>query len=136
MKLENVKYNKMYLCIAHFGELANKIPGEYLQCRGGCLKSLKKPVSGYSSLESHIVTIHADTYIDTYAKLISSPQRRSMDPSTLESILILKVNRDLWDQYVVQAAINKSNTKPVVVDLAEVEPTYSDGEGSVEGDDN
>ena len=31
------------------------------------------------------------------AKLIMTDQRRSMDPSTLETILMLKLNKDLWD---------------------------------------
>ena len=31
------------------------------------------------------------------AKRITTDQRRSMDPSTLETLLILKLNKDLWD---------------------------------------
>ena len=35
-------------------------------------------------------------------KLIYTDQRGSLDPSTLEDILILRCNRDLWDVYLVQ----------------------------------
>ena len=36
------------------------------------------------------------------AKHIMTPTRRRMDPSTLESILLLKINSDLWDAELVQ----------------------------------
>ena len=35
------------------------------------------------------------------AKLVMIPQRRCMDPSTLEAILMFRYNRDLWDVYFI-----------------------------------
>ena len=33
-------------------------------------------------------------------------QRRCMDPSTLEAILMLRFNHDLWDIYLVDRIVN------------------------------
>ena len=35
------------------------------------------------------------------------PHRRLMDPSTLETLLMLRMNRDHWNVNVIQHVINK-----------------------------
>jgi hypothetical protein len=37
------------------------------------------------------------------AKLIMTPHRRCMDPSTLEMLLLLRYNKDLWDPFTLDA---------------------------------
>jgi len=37
------------------------------------------------------------------AKLIMTPHRRRMDPSTLEMLLLLRYNKDLWDPFTLDA---------------------------------
>ena len=39
-------------------------------------------------------------------ELIMTPHRRCMDPSTLEAILILRYNRDVWDIYFVDSIVS------------------------------
>ena len=41
------------------------------------------------------------------AKHIMTPTRRRMDPSTLEDILLLKFNTDLWNAQLVQKIIEE-----------------------------
>ena len=40
-----------------------------------------------------------------------TPTRRRMDPSTLESILLLKINSDLWGAELVQEILDEENAK-------------------------
>ena len=40
--------------------------------------------------------------------LIMRPRRRLMDPSTLETLVMLRFNRDLWDERDVDAAIARN----------------------------
>ncbi len=39
------------------------------------------------------------------AKLVMTPHRRLMDPSTLEAILMLRMSNDLWDEVTIQKVI-------------------------------
>jgi hypothetical protein len=39
------------------------------------------------------------------AKLIMREQRRHMDPSSLECLLMLRLNNDLWDAFTIQECI-------------------------------
>ena len=41
-------------------------------------------------------------------KLVMRPHRRLMDPSTLETLLMLRMNKDHWNVNVVQHVINKA----------------------------
>ena len=45
------------------------------------------------------------------AKHIMTPTRRRMDPSTLESILLLKINSDLWDAELVQEILDEEEAE-------------------------
>ena len=40
-------------------------------------------------------------------KLIMTDNRKSMDPSTLETIIMLRMNKDLWDERDVEAIIHE-----------------------------
>ena len=47
------------------------------------------------------------------ASLILTPNRRSMDPETAETIIMLRFNKDLWDaEFVQQCIVRNSNTAP------------------------
>ncbi len=35
------------------------------------------------------------------------PHRRHMDPSTLEAILMLRMNKDMWDEVTIQKIMSK-----------------------------
>ncbi len=41
------------------------------------------------------------------AKLIMRPHRRHMDPSTLEAILMLRMNKEMWDKITIQKVLIK-----------------------------
>ena len=43
-------------------------------------------------------------------KLVMTPHRRLMDPSTLEAILMLRMSKDLWDEVTVQKVILKDRS--------------------------
>ena len=45
------------------------------------------------------------------AKHIMTPTRRRMDPSTLESFLLLKINSDLWDAELVQEILDEEEAE-------------------------
>ena len=44
-------------------------------------------------------------------KLIMTDNRKSMDPSTLETIIMLRMNKDLWDERDVEAIIHKEKLR-------------------------
>ena len=41
------------------------------------------------------------------AKLLMRPHRRHVDPSTLEAILMLRMNKDMWDEETIQKVTTK-----------------------------
>ena len=41
----------------------------------------------------------------SHAKHVMTDERRCMDPSTLEALLLLRFNRDMWDIYVIDALV-------------------------------
>ena len=43
------------------------------------------------------------------AQLVMTDQRRSMDPSTLEAILLLRYNHDIWDVYFLDSLVQRVN---------------------------
>jgi hypothetical protein len=45
------------------------------------------------------------------AKHIMTPTRRRMDPSTLEAILLLKINSDLWDAELIQKILDEEEAE-------------------------
>ena len=51
-----------------------------------------------------------------------TPTRRRMDPSTLEDILLLKFNTDLWNAQLVQKVIKEEKDKTVYVLLDQHPP--------------
>ena len=42
------------------------------------------------------------------------PHRRLVDPSKLETLVMLRSNIDLWDEVVVEAAINDAERVPML----------------------
>ena len=44
-------------------------------------------------------------------KLIMTDNRKSMDPSTLETIIMLRMNKDLWDERDVEAIIREEKLR-------------------------
>jgi len=40
--------------------------------------------------------------------IIMRPHRRLMDPSTMEMLVMLRFNRDIWDEFIVDAAIKEA----------------------------
>ncbi len=46
--------------------------------------------------------------------IIMRPHRRLMDPSTVEMLVMLRFNRDLWDEVVVECAINDAEWAPML----------------------
>ncbi len=46
--------------------------------------------------------------------IIMRPHRRLMDPSTVEMLVMLRFNRDLWDEVVVECAINDAERAPML----------------------
>ena len=53
--------------------------------------------TNYRSMNHVSSTSNAVERLFSKAKLVITPQRRCMDPSTLEAIIMLRYNRDLWD---------------------------------------
>ena len=63
--------------------------------------------SNYRHFDHVSATSNVVERLFSQAKLVMTPERRGMDPSTLESILMLRFNRDLWDIYLVDAVVDK-----------------------------
>ena len=59
-------------------------------------------VAGYAPVWHVSPTSNIVERLFSRAKLITTDQRRSMDPDTLEMILILRLNKDKWDARAVQ----------------------------------
>lgn len=59
-------------------------------------------VSDYESTDQVSVSSNICERVFSEGKLVLSSQRGSLDPSSFEDIMMLKLNRDLWDAYVVQ----------------------------------
>ena len=62
-----------------------------------------KTKSRYRSLAHISPTSVVVERLFSRAKLIMTPHRRHMDPSTLEMLLLLRYNKDLWDPFTVDA---------------------------------
>lgn len=87
-------------------------------------KSLYRPMTHVCSTSNIVERLFSR------AKLVSSPQRRSMDPSTLEGLLILRVNNDLWDEYLIQDVINSESKEVAAEKALGVDPDENQGEQS------
>ena len=70
------------------------------------------------------------------AKLVMTDQRRSMDPSTLEAILLLRYNHDIWDVYFLDSLVQRVNAGfPADEPIEELIEPNADGEDdNAEGD--
>ena len=69
------------------------------------------------------------------AKHIMTPTRRRMDPSTLEGILLLKINSDLWDAELVQEILDDEEAERKNKTPTSLESISSAG-GSIESVDD
>jgi hypothetical protein len=67
----------------------------------------RKVVSQYESTAHVCPTSNACERLFSRAKLVMRPHRRHMDPSTLEAILMLRMNKDMWDEVTIQKIITK-----------------------------
>jgi hypothetical protein len=65
--------------------------------------------SNYRAMTHVSATSNAVERLFSRAKLVVTPQRGSMDPSTLETILVLRDNKDLWDVYMIQDIITRND---------------------------
>ena len=63
-----------------------------------------KTKSKYRSLSHISPTSVVVERLFSRAKLIMTPHRRHMDPSTLEMLLLLRYNKDTWDPFTLDAA--------------------------------
>ena len=70
------------------------------------------------------------------AKHIMTPTRRRMDPSTLESILLLKINSDLWDAELVQEILDEEEAERKNKTPTSLESMTSAADGSRESVDD
>jgi hypothetical protein len=62
--------------------------------------------SAYRSLAHIAPTSVVVERLFSRAKLIMTPHRRKMDPSTLEMLLLLRYNKDLWDPFTLDEVIS------------------------------
>ena len=88
----------------------------------GSAKIAKK--SHYACLNYVSATSNVVERLFSRAKLVMTDQRRSMDPSTLEAILMLRYNHDIWDVYLLDSLVQKLNASsaPPPVDESIEEP--------------
>ena len=81
--------------------------------------------TNYRSMNHVSSTSNTVERLFSRAKLVMTPQRRCMDPSTLEAILLLRYNRDLWDIYFIDRIVLKND---VMDHPTEDDPINDDGE--------
>ncbi len=67
----------------------------------------RKVASQYESTAHVCPTSNACERLFSRAKLVMRPHRRHMDPSTLEAILMLRMNKDMWDEVTIQKIMSK-----------------------------
>ena len=65
--------------------------------------------TNYRSMNHVSSTSNTVERLFSRAKLVMTPQRRCMDPSNLEAILMLRYNRDLWDIYFIDRIVLKND---------------------------
>ena len=68
----------------------------------------RKAVAQYHSTLRVSPTSNVCERLFSRAKLVMRPHRRLMDPSTLETLLMLRMNKDHWNVNVIQHVINKA----------------------------
>ena len=68
----------------------------------------RKVVAQYHSTLHVSPTSNVSERLFSRAKLVMRPHRRLMDPSTLETLLMLRMNKDNWNVNVIQHVINKA----------------------------
>ena len=66
------------------------------------LKKQKVNLTGYRSVAHVSPTSVVCERLFSRTKAIMTPNRRCMDPSTLDSIIFLQMNRDLWNGHLVE----------------------------------
>ncbi len=72
----------------------------------------RRKVTGQYESTAHISpTSNICERLFSRAKLVMRPHRRHMDPSTLEAILLLRTNRDLWDEVCIQKIMIKDSSE-------------------------
>ena len=69
----------------------------------------KKKTSKYHSTKHVSPTSNICERLFSRASIIMTPNRRSMDPDMLEMIIILRFNKDLWDEETIQQCIVRLN---------------------------
>ena len=62
----------------------------------------------YKSMNHVSSTSKTEERLFSRAKLVMTSQRRCMDPSTLEPILMLRCNHDLWDIFFIDRLVLKN----------------------------
>lgn len=69
----------------------------------GMAKKAKK--TSYRCLNHVSATSNVVERLFSHAKHVMTDERRCMDPSTLEALLLLRFNRDMWDIYLLDALV-------------------------------
>jgi hypothetical protein len=61
--------------------------------------------TSYRCLNHVSATSNVVERLFSHAKHVMTDERRCMDPSTLEALLLLRFNRDMWDIYLLDALV-------------------------------
>ena len=69
----------------------------------------KKKATKYHSTKHVSPTSNICERLFSRASIIMTPNRRSMDPDMLEMIIMLRFNKDLWDEETIQQCMVRSN---------------------------
>lgn len=94
-------------------------------------KAKKAKKSNYRCMNHVSPTSAVVERLFSRAKLVMTDQRRCMDPSTLEAILMLRFNRDMWDIYLLDSLVLGVAALPVeleVIDDSNLEQDNLDDE--------
>ena len=103
--------------------------------RATCSAKVSKQ-SNYACLNHVSATSNVVERLFSRAKLVMTDQRRSMDPSTLEAILLLRYNHDIWDVYFLDSLVQRVNAGfPADETIEELIEPNADGEDDNAEDD-
>ena len=85
----------------------------------------KKKATKYHSTKHISPTSSICERLSSRASIIMTPNRRSMDPDMLEMIIMLRFNKDLWDEETIQQCMVRLNrtTTTSTAPPTEVTPT-------------
>ena len=71
----------------------------------------RKVAAQYESTAHVCPTSNICERLFSRAKIVMRPHRRLMDPSTLETLLMLRMNKNLWDEVAIQKIMLKEKAE-------------------------